>query len=79
MIATAKLASQIKRKVIIFTGAMKPAVLHNSDAKDNLKHAVGIAPRLKVGVYIVMHGHAFDPFSIYKDQSHQRFELLEPL
>lgn len=78
MIATAKLASQIERKVIIFTGAMKPAVLRNSDAKDNLIHAVGIASRLKAGVYIAMHGRAFDPFSIYKNQSNQRFELLTP-
>ncbi|MEM6966908.1 MAG: asparaginase domain-containing protein [Bacteroidota bacterium] len=54
--------SQIKNKVIVLTGAMRPERFTNSDADLNLGGAIVAVQTLPNGVYIVMNGivAAFD-------------------
>lgn len=57
MMETAKhLDGEIKDKVIIITGAMRPEQFSNSDAPVNLGTAIGAVQTLANGVYIAMHG-----------------------
>ena len=53
---TAKVLSQIKDKVIILTGAMKPEKFQNSDAMFNVGAAIGAINFLPKGIYIGMNG-----------------------
>jgi L-asparaginase len=57
MIETADfLSKQIKNKLIVITGAMRPERFNNSDAATNLGCAIAIANIMKKGVFIAMHG-----------------------
>lgn len=53
---TAKALNQIKNKVIILTGAMKPERFQDSDAMFNVGTAIGAIKFLPNGVYIAMNG-----------------------
>ena len=55
-VKTAKVLSQIKDKVIILTGAMKPEKFQNSDAMFNVGTAIGAIKFLPNGIYIAMNG-----------------------
>jgi L-asparaginase len=55
-IKTAKVLNQIKNKVIILTGAMKPEKFQNSDAMFNVGTAIGAIKFLPNGIYISMNG-----------------------
>lgn len=73
MTATAELC-KLKRgeddnHVIVFTGAMVPYVLRNSDAVYNLGCAQMAVQLLSPGVYIVMNGRIFDAGNVHKDKS----------
>lgn len=46
-------------KTIVFTGAMIPYEIANSDALFNLGFACGVAQTLPVGVYVAMNGQVF--------------------
>ena len=46
-------------KVIVFTGAMIPYEIANSDALFNLGFAAGVAQLLAPGVYVAMNGQVF--------------------
>jgi len=59
MIETAKKLSEIRNKVIILTGAMKPERFKGSDADFNLGTAVGAINVLENGVYIAMNGRVY--------------------
>lgn len=59
MIETAQHLSQIKDKIIVITGAMKPEKFSDSDASVNIGVAIGALIVLKSGVYIVMNGGLF--------------------
>ncbi|MEQ8362835.1 MAG: asparaginase domain-containing protein [Cyclobacteriaceae bacterium] len=50
------LSEQIKNKLIIITGAMRPEQFSNSDASVNIGCAIGAANLLHDGIYITMHG-----------------------
>ena len=50
------LSGQIKHKLIIITGAMRPEQFSNSDAAINIGSAVAAANLLRNGIYIAMHG-----------------------
>ena len=72
MTKTAELAKQLQKKdnnhTIIFTGAMIPYSLKDSDAVYNLgcaQMAVQLLPR---GVYICMNGKIFEAGKVYKDK-----------
>lgn len=74
MIQTANALKQTRDKVIILTGAMKPAAFTNSDAAFNLGSAVIAAQILEPGIYIVMNGRVFDPTRVRKNMNLDRFE-----
>ena len=59
MIETAKKLSEIKNKVIILTGAMKPEKFSDSDASFNIGTAIGAVNILENGVYIAMNGRIY--------------------
>jgi len=59
MIETAKKLSEIKNKVIILTGAMKPERFSDSDASFNIGTAVGAINILENGIYIAMNGRIY--------------------
>jgi len=59
MIETAKKLSEIKNKVIILTGAMKPERFSDSDASFNIGTAIGAVNILENGVYIAMNGRIY--------------------
>lgn len=56
-------------KVIVFTGAMIPYEIANSDALFNLGFACGVAQLLASGVYIAMNGQVFLWDNVQKDRS----------
>jgi len=53
---TAEKLSEIKDKVIVLTGAMKPEKFQNSDADFNIGVAVGAINFLENGIYIAIDG-----------------------
>lgn len=59
MIETAKKLSNIKNKVIIITGAMKPERFLDSDASFNIGTTIGAINILKNGIYIAMNGRIY--------------------
>ncbi len=59
MIETAKKLSDIKNKVIILTGSMRPEKFSDSDAAFNLGTAIGAINILNTGVYIAMNGRIY--------------------
>lgn len=66
MIETAGyLSEQIKNKLIIITGAMRPEQFSNSDAPINIGSAIAAANLLDEGIYIAMHG-VVKPFNEIK-------------
>ena len=56
MLETAKVLSEIKDKIIIITGSMRPERFSNSDAPINIGMAIGAVNVLNNGIYIAMHG-----------------------
>jgi len=59
MIETAKKLSDIKNKIIVLTGAMRPEKFSDSDAAFNVGTAVGAINVLNDGVYIAMNGRIY--------------------
>jgi L-asparaginase len=59
IIETAKKLSDIKNKVIVLTGAMRPEKFSDSDASFNVGTAIGAINILKNGVYIAMNGRIY--------------------
>ncbi len=53
-------------KTIIFTGAMKPWKLGNSDAEFNLGMAIALTQCLKTGIYITMQGEFWSAGDVLK-------------
>ncbi len=62
-------------RTIVFTGAMQPASLRNSDAVFNIGFATAAAWTLPAGVYVAINGKVFDPATIRKNRDAHRFEL----
>jgi len=52
----AVLATQIKNKVIVLTGAMRPERFSNSEAPVNLGMAIATVNLMQEGVFVAMHG-----------------------
>ncbi len=74
---TARALDGIDNKVIVLTGAMKPARFKDTDAIFNIGFALGALRSLKEGVYIAMSGEIFDPWKVKKNRSAQRFEPID--
>jgi L-asparaginase len=73
---TALALNGLPGKVIVLTGAMKPAAFRDSDAPFNLGFAVAALETLPPGVYIAFHGRIFDPARVAKAPTKDRFESL---
>ncbi|HWE48226.1 MAG TPA: asparaginase domain-containing protein [Bryobacteraceae bacterium] len=64
---------------VILTGAMTPLGFERSDGLQNLTEALFAARTLPPGVWIVIHGQAFDVENARKDRENARFvPLKEP-
>ena len=76
MIETARLiASKVKNKTIILTGAMIPIKFGSSDGLFNLGSALSFAQVIDSGVYITMNGRYFKYDNVYKNKKLGIFEI----
>ncbi len=64
-----------RAKTVVFTGAMRPHSLGQSDAQFNLGGAVVAAQCLPAGVYGVMNGRVFPAAALHKNTDAGRFDL----
>lgn len=79
MIETAKiLASNIKNKTIVLTGAMIPYKFGSSDGLFNLGSALAFVQTLPKGIYIAMNGRYFHWDKVRKNKDLGEFEDIEP-
>ncbi len=74
MVDSAQALSDLQDKVIVFTGALKPARFRDSDATFNIGFALGALHVLSPGVYIAMNGKIFNPANTRKVRELNRFE-----
>ncbi len=63
-------------RCIVFTGAMIPYAIANSDAMFNLGFACGVAQVLPPGVYVAMNGQVFSWDNVTKNRSAGVFQPL---
>ena len=77
MVDTAKYIGPQTDKVVVFTGAMQPAVFRETDGIFNIGVAMGVLSAAKPGVYIAMNGRCFTPDTVYKNYVTRRFEAIE--
>ncbi|HKZ95180.1 MAG TPA: asparaginase domain-containing protein [Candidatus Bathyarchaeia archaeon] len=73
MIETAKRLSDIKDKVMILTGALRPERFSDSDALFNVGTAIGAINVLTNGVYIAMSGRIYPWNEVRRDRKTGRF------
>ena len=60
---------------VVFTGAMRPYELRDSDALQNLTEALMAAQLLPAGVYVVMHGQVLQFPGVVKDPAQGSFVM----
>jgi L-asparaginase len=63
-------------KTIVFTGAMIPYEIANSDALFNIGFACGVAQVLPPGVYVAMNGQVFTWGNVTKNRAAGVFQAL---
>ena len=80
MVKTAKLLEKKRDKgdkhVFVFTGAMIPYSLEDSDAVFNLGCAIAASQLLSPGVYITMGGRIYDTNHVRKNMEKGIFEAV---
>lgn len=77
MVKTAAyLASHLKDKTIVLTGAMIPIVFGSSDGLFNMGAALAYVQTLNPGVYIAMNGQCFEHDNVRKNKAKGLFETL---
>lgn len=76
MIKTAQYLRGIAGKTIVFTGAMNPTKIRNSDAFFNVGCAIIAVQTLPSGIYIAMNGQVLNPERVVKNRKDQRFEPI---
>ncbi|WP_376695849.1 asparaginase domain-containing protein [Wenzhouxiangella sp. EGI_FJ10305] len=76
MVETAAALGDTGERVIVMTGALNPARFIDSDAVFNIGCAVGAVQALPPGVWIVMNGRIWDPKTVRKNRSENRFEAI---
>lgn len=74
MAESALLMGDYNDKVIVFTGAMHPAVFKETDAVFNIGTAIGVLNCAMPGVYVVMNGKVFSPKNVVKNYQTKVFE-----
>lgn len=77
MLETAKKLRDIKNKVIILTGAMKPEKFVDSDAPFNVGIAIGAINVLRNGVYVAMNGRVYAWNKVRRNQKTGQFVELQ--
>ncbi len=78
MVKTAKLlASKIKDKTIVLTGAMIPIVFGSSDGLFNIGSALAYAQSLPHGIYVAMNGRHFNWDNVRKNRESGYFEEIK--
>lgn len=75
--AKAVMARRAPHQTVVFTGAMVPASLENSDALFNLGLATAAVQQSEPGVYIAMSGALFAADSVRKNRDKGIFESIE--
>jgi L-asparaginase len=70
------LASLIKNKTIVLTGAMVPYKFGSSDGLFNLGSALAFVQTLPPGVYVAMNGKIFEAENVRKNKSRGEFESI---
>lgn len=73
MTHSAATLSRISGKTIVFTGAMQPARMRETDAEFNLGFALGVVQCLPAGIYIAMHGKVFAADQVEKNRKLGQF------
>lgn len=76
MIDTAKVVASVKNKVVVFMGAVKPALFRETDADFNVGCAFGVLISSSPGTYVVMNGKVLNPFKSRKNFQTELFEEL---
>lgn len=71
---TGKALSSINNKVIVITGAMRPASFKETDANFNIGAAFIAVQTMPPGVYMVMNGKIFNPGKVVKNFDKKTFE-----
>jgi len=74
---TANYLPKQTQKVIVFTGAMQPAIFKETDGIFNIGTALGILSSSEPGVYIAMNGRRFDVDNVFKNYETKRFETKD--
>ncbi|KZX20690.1 asparaginase domain-containing protein [Rathayibacter tanaceti] len=69
MTTTAEALGAVHDRVVVFTGAMQPARMLDSDAAFNLGTAVAAVQLLPPGAYLAMSGRVLPAGSVVKDRS----------
>jgi L-asparaginase len=77
MVKTALLLADIPKKTIVLTGALNPARFRDTDAVFNIGCAVGAVQSLPPGAWIAMSGTIWDPKTVRKNRSKNRFEAAD--
>lgn len=79
LIETAKYLFDVKNKLIILTGAMKPEKFSDSDAMFQIGSAIGALNCLENGIYIAMNGNIFPADKLKRNMKTGQFyyEKLE--
>ena len=72
----AVLGPAVLDKTIVFTGAMIPYEIDNSDALFNLGFACGVAQALPAGVYVAMNGQIFAWDNVQKNRAAGVFQPM---
>lgn len=72
----AVLGPAVLDKTIVFTGAMIPYEIDNSDAFFNLGFACGVAQALPAGVYVAMNGRIFAWDNVQKNRAAGVFQPM---
>lgn len=76
MVKTALVLADIPGKTMVLTGALNPARFRDSDAVFNIGCAVGALQSLPQGAWIAMNGCIWDPRTVQKNRTKNRFESI---
>lgn len=75
---SAFLNSQIENKRIVFTGAMVPMSIDESEATMNFSMALGfLSANVKNGIYLAMHGIVSEHSKLQKNRDEGKFLMLD--
>jgi L-asparaginase len=75
-LTAAYLASRVKNKTVVLTGAMIPFSFGSSDGFFNLGSAMAFVQTLPPNVYVVMNGQYFLWNNVRKNREHGLFEKI---